>query len=43
VRDHFVNNGYEPSGESPAAWAKSFRESQRKLAEIAKAAKLEPQ
>jgi tripartite-type tricarboxylate transporter receptor subunit TctC len=43
VRDHFVNNGYEPSGESPAAWAKSYRESLMRLGEIAKAAKIEPQ
>jgi tripartite-type tricarboxylate transporter receptor subunit TctC len=43
VRDHFVNNGYEPSGESPAAWAKSYRESLKRLGEIAKAAKIEPQ
>lgn len=43
VRDHFVNNGYEPSGESPAAWAKGYRESLQRLGEIAKAAKIEPQ
>jgi tripartite-type tricarboxylate transporter receptor subunit TctC len=43
VRDHFVNNGYEPSGESPAAWAKGYRESLKRLGEIAKAAKIEPQ
>jgi hypothetical protein len=43
VRDHFVNNGYEPSGESPAAWAKGYRESLKQLGEIAKAAKIEPQ
>jgi tripartite-type tricarboxylate transporter receptor subunit TctC len=42
VRDHFVNNGYEPSGISPAAWAKGYRESLKKLGEIAKAAKIEP-
>lgn len=42
VRDHFVNNGYDPSGVSPAAWAKGYRESLRKLGEIAKAAGLEP-
>jgi tripartite-type tricarboxylate transporter receptor subunit TctC len=42
VRDHFVDNGYDPSGESPAAWAKGYRESLTKLGEIAKAAKIEP-
>ena len=43
VRDHFVNNGYEPSGEPPAAWAKGYRASLMRLGEIAKAAKIEPQ
>lgn len=43
VRDHFVNNGYEPKGEAPAVWAKEFRVSLQRLGEIAKAAKLEPQ
>jgi tripartite-type tricarboxylate transporter receptor subunit TctC len=43
VRDHFVNNGYEPRGEPPAVWAKAYRESLKRLGEIAKAAKLEPQ
>ncbi len=43
VRDHFLNNGYEPSGEAPAAWAKGYRESLKHLGEIAKAAKIEPQ
>ena len=43
VRDHFINNGYEPSGESPAAWAKGYRESLKRLGETAKAAKIEPQ
>jgi tripartite-type tricarboxylate transporter receptor subunit TctC len=43
VRDHFVNNGYEPKGEAPAVWAKGYRESLKKLGEIAKAAKIEAQ
>ena len=42
VRDHFVNNGYDPSGMSPAAWAKGYKESLEKLGEIAKAAGIKP-
>ncbi len=43
VRDHFVNNGYEPRGESPAVWAKAYHADLKRLGEIAKAAKIEPQ
>ena len=43
VRDHFVNNGYEPQGHTPAEWAKLFRADLRRYAEITRIAKIEPQ
>jgi tripartite-type tricarboxylate transporter receptor subunit TctC len=43
VRENFVSNGYEPKGDAPAVWAKAYQEELKRLAEIAKAAKLEPQ
>ena len=43
VRDHFVSNGYEPKGETPAEWARLFRADLKRYAEIARAAKIEPQ
>ena len=43
VRDHFLDNGYEPRGDPPAEWAKAFRADLRKYAEIARAAKIEAQ
>ena len=43
VRENFINNGYEPMGDPPAVWAKSYQHELKRLAEIAKAAKLEPQ
>jgi tripartite-type tricarboxylate transporter receptor subunit TctC len=43
VHEYFVSNGYEPKGDPPAVWAKAYREDLKRLAEIAKAAKLEPQ
>ena len=43
VHDYFVNNGYDPKVDPPAVWAKGYREELKRLAEIAKAAKLEPQ
>ena len=43
VRDNFLNNGYEPKGDPPAVWAKAYQQELKRLAEIAKAAKLEPQ
>jgi tripartite-type tricarboxylate transporter receptor subunit TctC len=43
VQEYFVSNGYDPKGDPPAVWAKGYREELQRLAEIAKAAKLEPQ
>lgn len=43
VRAHFVDNGYEPNGDSPEIWAKLFREDVKRFADIAKAAGIEPQ
>ena len=43
VHDHFVSNGYDPKGEPPAVWAKTFRADLARFAEIARAAKIEPQ
>jgi tripartite-type tricarboxylate transporter receptor subunit TctC len=43
VHDYFVANGYEPKGDPPAVWAKAYVEDLKRLGEIAKAAKLEPQ
>jgi tripartite-type tricarboxylate transporter receptor subunit TctC len=43
VRENFLSNGYEPKGDPPAVWAKAYQEELKRLAEIAKAAKLEPQ
>jgi tripartite-type tricarboxylate transporter receptor subunit TctC len=39
----FVDNGYEPNGDPPEVWAKKFRSDVKRLAEIAKAAGIEPQ
>jgi len=43
VRDHFLNNGYEPQGHTPAEWGKLFRADLKRYAEIARIAKIEPQ
>ena len=43
VRDHFLNNGYEPQGHTPAEWAKLFRADLKRYAEITRIAKIEPQ
>ena len=43
VHENFVSNGYEPRGDAPAVWAKAYQVELKRLAEIAKAAKLEPQ
>jgi tripartite-type tricarboxylate transporter receptor subunit TctC len=43
VHDNFVANGYDPKGDPPAVWAKAYVEDLKRLGEIAKAAKLEPQ
>ena len=43
IHQNFVDNGYEPQGDTPAEWAKIFRADVKRYAEIAKAAKIEPQ
>jgi tripartite-type tricarboxylate transporter receptor subunit TctC len=43
VHKHFVDNGYEPKGDSPAEWGKEFRADLKRYAEIARAAKIEQQ
>jgi len=43
VRNYFVSNGYEPQGDPPAEWAAKFHADLRRFAEIARAAKIEPQ
>ena len=43
VHDHFVSNGYDPKGDPPAVWAKTFHADLARFAEIARAAKIEPQ
>jgi tripartite-type tricarboxylate transporter receptor subunit TctC len=43
INKHFVDNGYEPQGDPPAVWAKQFRSDVKRFAEIARAAKIEPQ
>lgn len=43
VRDHFVNNGYDPQGHTPAEWAKRFRADLKRYAEITRIAQIEPQ
>ncbi|MCC7485676.1 MAG: tripartite tricarboxylate transporter substrate binding protein [Burkholderiales bacterium] len=43
VHDYFVSNGYDPKGEPPAVWAKYYADDLRRLGEIVKAAKIEPQ
>jgi tripartite-type tricarboxylate transporter receptor subunit TctC len=43
VHEMYVSNGYEPRGDPPAVWAKAYLVDLKRLSEIAKAAKLEPQ
>ncbi len=43
VHEHFVSNGYDPMGDPPAVWAKAYVADLKRLGEIAKAAKIEPQ
>ena len=43
VRNHFVNNGYDPQGHTPAEWTKLFHADLKRYAEITRAAKIEPQ
>jgi tripartite-type tricarboxylate transporter receptor subunit TctC len=42
VHEHFVSNGYEPQGATPAEWARLFRADLRRYAEITRMAKIEP-
>jgi tripartite-type tricarboxylate transporter receptor subunit TctC len=42
VRAHFVDNGYEPNGDPPEAWARLFRADVKRFADIARAAGIEP-
>ncbi|MCC7080127.1 MAG: tripartite tricarboxylate transporter substrate binding protein [Burkholderiales bacterium] len=43
VHGNFVANGYEPKGDPPAVWAKVYVEDLKRLGEIVKAARIEPQ
>lgn len=43
INANFVDNGYEPNGDPPEVWARLFRTDVKRLAEIAKAAGIEPQ
>ncbi len=43
VNAHFVDNGYEPNGDTPEVWAKLFRADVKRFAAMAKAANIEPQ
>jgi tripartite-type tricarboxylate transporter receptor subunit TctC len=43
VHENFVSNGYEPKGDPPAVWAQAYLLDLERLAEIARAAKIEPQ
>jgi tripartite-type tricarboxylate transporter receptor subunit TctC len=43
VHEYLTSNGYDPKGDPPAVWAKGYLAELKRLAEIAKAAKLEPQ
>ncbi len=43
VHAHFVDNGYEPDGDTPEVWAKKFRTDVKRFADLAKAAGIEPQ
>ncbi|MFN7086559.1 MAG: tripartite tricarboxylate transporter substrate binding protein [Burkholderiales bacterium] len=43
VHRHFVDNGYEPQGDTPEEWARKFRADVGRYARIVKAAKIEPQ
>ena len=40
IHQNFVDNGYEPQGDTPAEWAKIFRADVKRYAEIAKAANI---
>ena len=43
VNAHFVDNGYEPNGDTPEVWAKLFRADVKRFAQLAKDAGIEPQ
>jgi len=43
IKAHFVDNGYEPNGDTPEVWAQKFRDDVKRFAAIAKAAGIEPQ
>lgn len=43
VRDHFLNAGYEPQGNTPAEWTKRFRADIKRYAEIIRIARIERQ
>ena len=43
INANFVDNGYQPNGDTPEVWAKLFRADVKRFAEIAKAAGIEPQ
>ncbi len=43
IHQNFVDNGYEPQGDTPAEWARIFRADVKRYAEIVKAAKIEAQ
>ena len=43
LREFYLNNGYQPSGDSPAVFQKIFRADIRRWGEIARLAKIEPQ
>jgi len=43
VNKYFIDNGYEPQGDTPAEWARKFRTDIKRYAAIVKAAKIERQ
>lgn len=43
VHAHFVDNGYEPNGDTPEVWGKLFRADVKRFAQLAKDAGIEPQ
>lgn len=43
VNKYFIDNGYEPQGDTPAVWAGKFRTDIKRYAAIVKAAKIERQ
>jgi len=43
VNKYFIDNGYEPQGDTPAEWGRKFRADIKRYAAIVKAAKIERQ